>query len=65
MIEILGLVVRVAFGVLLEVAWSWAPSDRPRYRDYFKTIPAGGTPLSKRGWKAVGRPERPNSAEVK
>ena len=65
MIEILGLVVRVAFGVLLEVVWSWDPSDRPKYRDYFKTILAGGTPLSKREWKAAGKPEHPNSAEVK
>ncbi len=59
MIEILGLIARVAFGVLLEVVWFWDPSGRRKYRDYLQAIPAGWTPLSKREWKAAGKPERP------
>ena len=55
MIEIIGLVARIAFGVLVEVVWFWEPSDRPRYRDYVRTLPPGEKPLTKREWRAVER----------
>jgi hypothetical protein len=61
MLEILGLVARVAFGVLLEVLSFWIPWDCPTYRGYLRTVPADTTPLSKREWKAAGKPERPES----
>lgn len=62
MLEILGLIARVAFGVLSEVIWFWDPWNRPKYCDYLKSVPAGQKALSKREWKAAGKPERPESA---
>lgn len=63
MLEFLGLAARVAFEVLFELIWCWDPSDRLKYRDYLKTVPAGQKPVSKRQWKASGKPERPESAD--
>ncbi len=53
MIEILGLIARIAFGVLSEVVWFWEPSDRPKYRHYKRALPPGETPLSRREWRAA------------
>lgn len=55
MIEVIGLIARVALGVLSEVVWFWEPSDRPKYRDYVKTLPPDRKPLTRREWRAAER----------
>ncbi|WP_422391049.1 hypothetical protein [Arthrobacter sp. N1] len=59
MLEILGLVARVAFEVLLEVIWFWWPADRHEYNAYVDAVPPGEKPLSRRKWKAAGEPSHP------
>ena len=58
MIEVLGLAARIVFEVLLELLGWWDFSFRPGYRRYLRTVPAGEKPLTKREWKAAGKPER-------
>ena len=53
MLEIFGLVARVAFEVLLEVMWFWWPADRREYNAYVDALPPGEKPLSRRKWKAA------------
>ena len=54
MIEVLGLIARVVFGVLLETIWFWGPSDRREYRSYVESLPQGTPRLSRREWRAAG-----------
>ncbi len=64
MLEILGLIARVALGVLYEVLCFWSPSERPSsYGDYLKKVRAGTAPLTKRQWKDAGKPEQPGGTD--
>lgn len=60
---IVGLIARVLLEVGFELLWLFDFPGRSKYRDYLDTIPMGGKRLSKREWKAAGKPERPESAE--
>ena len=64
MAEILDMVVRVTFSALFELVGILDFPGRSRYRDYLDTVPAVGTPLSRSGWKASGKPERHVDAVV-
>ncbi len=57
MTEILGLIARVVFSVVLETVWFWWPSDRREYREYIDSLPRGTTSLSRRQWRKAGLPD--------
>ncbi len=59
----IGLLAEIGFAVLIESIEFWDFSGRRKYGDYLKGIPLGETPLSKREWKAAGRPERPQGLD--
>lgn len=58
MIELLGLGVRIAGELIVEVIWAGGPSDRREYRDYVRTMPPSEIPLSRREWRAAQRANR-------
>jgi hypothetical protein len=53
-IEVLVLVGKIVFEVLLETIphWNWGSSGR-KYRTYVHALPPGETPLTRRQWRAA------------
>ncbi|MGV0109018.1 hypothetical protein [Arthrobacter sp. CP30] len=60
---IVGLIARILLEVGFELLWLFDFPGRSKYREYLGTVPPGGKRLSKREWKAAGKPERPESAD--
>lgn len=58
MFEIVELVVRVIFTVLIETIGSGDLFGRSKYRRYLDTVAAGENALSKREWREAGRPAK-------
>jgi hypothetical protein len=54
-IEIVGLIARIAFEAVLETFPFWGSSGRRSYRDYVRALPSGSTPVPRRTWRKEER----------
>lgn len=58
-IEVIGLVARIVFELVIESFPYWGSSDRRTYRRYRRELPAGEKLLTQREWRAAERPVGP------
>ncbi|MPY12050.1 hypothetical protein [Arthrobacter bussei] len=58
-IEVIGLVARIVFELVIESFPYWGSSDRRTYRRYRRELPAGEKLLTRREWRAAQRSAGP------
>lgn len=58
-IEVIGLVARIVFELVIESFPYWGSSDRRTYRRYRRELPAGEKLLTRREWRAAQRSAAP------